>query len=278
MSGAAREGYRASHLGRGKALDYDRDFWSPNSAKGMDWALEQRLLDLIFARHLFPPPARAVDFACGTGRILAYLENHVLDTTGVDVSPDMLAIARERCRHSRLIEQDVTVAKPTELDGSVQLVTAFRFFLNAEPALRRDALGWIRSVLTPDGHLVANFHLNPRSLRGSYLRMRWAGRRLHPMLSPAEVERLLTEAGFDIVARYGYEFLPFRRDGVQLAAAPLRRWVEGLLLGRPVLNRVAGAFIVVAKVATGSDVLPTGRAAVAANPSGSPSVNPDSAT
>jgi SAM-dependent methyltransferase len=252
MSDAAQAGYRESHLGRGKALDYDQGFWSTNSAKSLDWALEQRLLDLVFARHLFPPPTRAVDFACGTGRVLAYLETRVNDTTGVDVSPDMLAIARERCRRSRLLQQDVTVARPEGFDGSIQLVTAFRFFLNAEPALRRAGLAWIRSVLTPDGHLVANFHLNPRSLRGTYLRMRWMGRRLTPMLSPADVERLLTEAGFDLVARYSYQFLPFRREGAHLAVAPLRRWIEGMLVGRRILGRVGGAFLVVANVSTGS--------------------------
>jgi SAM-dependent methyltransferase len=252
MNDGAQEGYRESHVGRRKALDYDQGFWSVHSAKGLHWALEQRLLDVVFTRHLFPPPTRAVDFACGTGRILAYLETRVDDTTGVDVSPDMLAIARERCRRSRLLQQDVTVARPEGFDGAVQLVTAFRFFLNAEPALRRNALAWIRSALTADGHLVANFHLNPHSLRGTYLRIRWRGRRLNPMLSPADVERLLTDAGFDVVARYGYEFLPFRREGAHLFAVPLRWWIERRLVGRPILSRVGGAFVVVAKVSTRS--------------------------
>jgi SAM-dependent methyltransferase len=257
MRDGAEEGYRDSHLGRRKAVDYDQGFWSLNSAKGLDWALEQHLLDVVFARHLSPPPTRAVDFACGTGRILAYLETRVDDTTGVDVSPDMLAIARERCRRSRLLQRDVTVARPEGFDGTIQLVTAFRFFLNAEPTLRRDALAWIRSALTADGHLVANFHLNPRSLRGTYLRIRWRGRRLNPMLSPADVERLLTDAGFDVVARYGYQFLPFRRAGAHLVAAPVRWWIERRLVGRRILGSVGGAFLVVAKVSSRSVVQPT---------------------
>lgn len=239
--------YRTCHLGAAKARDYDRDFWSPHSAKGLGWELEQDLLDIVFERHLLPAPRRAVDFACGTGRVLAYLERRVRQSFGIDVSPDMLALARDRCRSSTLIRHDVTHSAPTEVPAPIDVITAFRFFLNAGPQLRGDVLSWMRATLAPTGHLVANFHLNPASARGGYLRLRWAGKQRTPMLRPEEADDLLRDAGFSVVARYGYEFLPYRGEGARLLAAPMRRRIEHGLLDRPRLAGLGNTFLIVAR-------------------------------
>ena len=51
---------------------------------------------------------RAVDLGCGTGRTGAWLQAHgVAHIDGVDVTPEMLSVARERGVHDRLIEADV---------------------------------------------------------------------------------------------------------------------------------------------------------------------------
>lgn len=241
--------YRVSHRGAGKAAEYDHDFWSFGSAKFQSWTIERRLLARVFDELLAAPPERALDFACGTGRVLAELEQRVPATVGIDVSPEMLAIAGRRCTRSRLICADVTSgaeASP-QLDRPFDLVTSFRFFLNAEPGLRRASLQWLHGHLSPQGRLVANFHLNPNSLRGLYLRARWRGHRRVPMLSIGEIERLLAEAGFAIVDVQGYEYLPYRRDGAALALPHLRARVEDLLFARPGLRRVAGCHLVVAR-------------------------------
>ena len=246
-TGEALVGYRMAHQDANHARYYDRDFWSPSSAKGLNWEIEQRILDRVFERHLHPPPSRAVDFACGTGRVLQYLEGRVNETIGIDVSAQMLALARPRCSRSQLVQHDVTVTPLVDLPHPIHLVTAFRFFLNAEPNLRRDGLAWMRSVLRPNGVLVANFHLNPASLRGRYLRMRWAGRQRVPMLAPRAADEMLAAAGFDVLARYGYEYLPYRREGTRLWAPALRRRLEMLLFDKPRIAALGGAFIVVAR-------------------------------
>ena len=240
--------YRDSHLDAAKAQDYDAGFWRSGTAKAVNWELEQQLLDLVFDRHLPRRPEHAVDFACGTGRVLQYLEHRVPTTTGIDVSAEMLKLTGQRCSRSALIRCDVTRGESPDVRGDVDLVTTFRFLLNAEPSLRVDALRWIRSVLGPGGYLVANFHLNPLSLRGRYLRLRWRGQPVIPMLSPAEARSLLAAAGFTTVACYGYEYLPYRRDGESLVAPRLRQRLEGALLDRPRLAGVGGAFIMAARV------------------------------
>lgn len=238
--------YRKSHLGSAKALEYDRDFARPESAKGLSWQLEQRLLDRVLEHDLPRAPAGALDVACGTGRVLAYLERRVERCTGVDVSPAMLAVAGERCRHAALVESDLVDLDPAQLGHPVELVTAFRFLLNAEPELRTAALRWIHSALPREGRLVANFHLNPNSIRGAYLRVRGL-RSSQPMISPGQARDLLDRCGFAVERCYGYEFLPFRRAGTSLAWPRLRKAIELSMLGRRRASPIAGAFLLVAR-------------------------------
>jgi SAM-dependent methyltransferase len=50
----------------------------------------------------------AADLGCGTGRTGAWLRDHGVEAVdGVDLTPEMLAVARERGVHRRLIEADV---------------------------------------------------------------------------------------------------------------------------------------------------------------------------
>ena len=113
---------------------YDRDLWDLNTARGLEWLLEQGILDELLAGR---PPARvAIDFACGTGRVLEYLAGHASEVIGVDISPAMLEVARRRCPDARLVEGDITV-DPELVTESADIVTAFRFLLNAEPRCAR---------------------------------------------------------------------------------------------------------------------------------------------
>jgi len=59
------------------------------------WDLEQAALrDLIGALK----PRRALDFACGTGRIASFVENAFpeLAIDGIDISESMLDVARKK--------------------------------------------------------------------------------------------------------------------------------------------------------------------------------------
>jgi SAM-dependent methyltransferase len=238
-------GYSATHLGRQKAHSYDADLWTTSSAKGLTWMVEQLLLDRIFA-SLPAPPATALDFACGTGRVLKYLLDRGIDATGVDISPDMLELASDRCSRATLVQGDV-IAQPELVPGPFDVATAFRFFLNAEPELRVDVARWLRGVVRPGGHLVANFHLNPVSARGLYTRARMRGDAAMPMMTIAQATDLVRAGGFEPISVHGYDVLPFRRDGNPLALPRLRSWAERHLFDRRGIERVAATFIVVAR-------------------------------
>ena len=84
----------------------------------MDIALLGELTDPAWSKI-----ERAADLGCGTGRTAAWLHEHgVAAIDGVDLTPEMLAVARERGLHERLIEADVSA---TGLEtGAYDLVIA----------------------------------------------------------------------------------------------------------------------------------------------------------
>jgi len=226
-----------------EARAYDEAVRNPATAMALDWLVEQRLLTDILGSWA-GPECRAADFACGTGRVLQFLESICQDPVGIDISPSMLALARRRCPDATLICGDVTV-QPDLVPDTFDIVTAFRFFLNADSSLRADALNWMRSAVRVGGLVVANFHLTPRSARGAYLRLH-AAEQL-PMCSTAQAEELFTKHGFTVRQFLGYNFLPYRRDGRKLLATAARRAVELTLAGHKRLLPVAGSFLVVAE-------------------------------
>jgi O-antigen/teichoic acid export membrane protein/SAM-dependent methyltransferase len=245
--------YRESHLGAAKARSYDEDLWDPRAAKGLDWLVEQRLLADILRSDRSLEPSSAADFACGTGRVLEFLGRYFPDSVGIDVSSDMLALARARCPQATLILGDVTTT-PGLAPGPFDLITAFRFFLNAEPRLRSEALAWMRASLQPRGLVVANFHLNPASLRGMYLRLRMNPAERIPMMGIADARRLFADNGFTVRRILGYSYLPYRRDGRNLWGPGARRRAEMIMAGSKILQPVAGSFLMVATLKpSGSD-------------------------
>jgi predicted TPR repeat methyltransferase len=201
---SAPPSYRESHLNKGS--DY-HDRFRDNPRRQLLWRLEQELLGRILRRHLGQRPIDHLDFACGTGRILALLEDRTRSSTGVDVSPSMLAIARTHVHRAELIEADLT--RSEVLAGRrFDLITAFRFFPNAEPELRREALAALAARLGDDAILVFNNHCHLAGLSYRLARLASRGRVAHSGMWDAEVATLVAGAGLEIRARYHAGVLP----------------------------------------------------------------------
>jgi SAM-dependent methyltransferase len=191
---AATESYRRSHLGRGD--EYDTSLASSPFDDYLSRAEELylgRLLGTVLPARI----GRYLDFACGTGRITRQLESRADESFGVDISPSMLRAARARCRFTEFVHADHTdfTCETHELSG-FDVVTAFRFFGNAEPALRRDSLTAINRALRNGGYLILDNHRNPHAL--AQWAQRLTGGRSRLTLSYFELRRLLQQAGFRI--------------------------------------------------------------------------------
>ena len=196
-------GYRDSHLDKG--ADYHRRF-TENPYRRMMWGFEQRFLLEILRGIPASEELLHLDFACGTGRILAFLEGRVGRSVGVDVSESMLATARAENPDLDLRRIDIT-RTTAWTDETFDLVTAFRFFPNAESELRREVLHALRQVVSDGGRLVFNNHMNRESLPYRLMRMRGKEPAL-PWMSHAEIAPVLEDSGWDVERTFHVGLLP----------------------------------------------------------------------
>ncbi len=251
-SGPGATDYRRSHMGAALAASYHDDFTA--RLPGRYWAaVEQPLLAELLAEATARPLGEQhhLDVASGSGRVLAWLQPRVARSTAIDISDDMLAHARATVPGATFVVGDASAMRfPQRFD----LVTAFRFFLNAGPELRADVLDRIGECLAPGGLLVANIHAQPWSTLGLWRRAKRAlGRPADQVLTAAAFERLLARHGFEVVAERTYGYLPLTRrvgpgraaDAFCAADRRLNRWL-------PARNPLACCWLVAARRATGT--------------------------
>jgi SAM-dependent methyltransferase len=196
--------YRTTHMGpESWAKDYDARLFAPGSFDAAIWESEQRLLDRIVLEHV-PRRQRYLDFACGTGRVLSHLERSFATSVGLDISATMLGVARERVRTARLVEGDPT-RDPGVLGGRrFDFISAFRFFLNAQPSLRDAAMGFLASALRDnDSRLLFNVHGNRFSTRAVVAAKAKLTREQFSSMSIAESVGLAARHGLEVVEWYG---------------------------------------------------------------------------
>lgn len=113
-----------------------------------------------------------LELGCGTGRLLVPIARAGYQVAGVDKSPEMVAIARERLASAGLPDDCVRTGDMTRLDGFADdhfklVFCAINSFLHLE--CREDQLATlaaVRRVLHDDGILVLDiFHPTPGSLQ-----------------------------------------------------------------------------------------------------------------
>lgn len=245
------QSYRWSHTSADRANRYDRRYaeWNHDT---MLWSLEQGLLLREVARlRKTKPIIEYLDFACGTGRVLSFLEPRVDKAAGIDIAESMLAVARRKVKNAQLICCDISVESgPPE--ARYDLITAFRFLLNAEPALRVAALKALaRRLRDRESRLIVNNHNN----LSSYKILAWPVYRLRrallsrPMpnyLTLRQAKRIFAAAGLELAAAHGYGQFSAR----VLHLLPLTRLhrIESALVDAALLWRIATHQIYVARL------------------------------
>jgi SAM-dependent methyltransferase len=114
-------------------------------------------VDQIEALLQLRPPRRILDLPCGQGRHAIELARRGYQVTGVDVSPYMLGVARERADASgvraRWLAGDMREALPGEtFDVVLNLFTSFGYF--DDEADDRRAVRAAASMLAPGGQFL----------------------------------------------------------------------------------------------------------------------------
>lgn len=114
--------------------------------------LAYRDLPEIFSAHV--NGKKAMDFGCGTGRSTRFLEKHGFDTVGVDISADMLKIARKTDPNGdyRLIDD----GDPGQFGDNTYDLILSAFTFDNIPTMEKKLmiLSEMGRVLKPEGRFV----------------------------------------------------------------------------------------------------------------------------
>lgn len=216
LSGHARS-YRDRFRELPDALSYDQHEYSPYSYPALLSRIEQGFLSAIVGElSATLKEVHYLDFACGTGRVISFLQPRVDTATGVDVSPSMLSLARQKVPDATIVQADIT-SDPQALAGPFDLITAFRFVLNAEPDLRYAAFSRLSELLRDERSvLIFNNHIN----LWSYKLATWPAQRvarfagqpsgMGNFLTSKQVHELCSACGLMIERVYGCGFLSRR--------------------------------------------------------------------
>lgn len=231
--------YSSRFQGQDFGASWDAEVYRPGSWDSFIWELQREVLLGVAGelRAALGRPLRYLDFACGSGRVLCTLEPFAERSVGIDISDDMLAAARKKVRQATLVRGDF-VANPKLVEGTFDLITSFRFFLNTEPEMRRAVLARLAERLDgPRARLVFNVHGNSTSVLGLRGLVPFAGGKANTMAVP-EMRQLIDDAGLEIEAWYGHGLVPRRlhvgplasitRVIDRLAAHPGQRWMRAL--------------------------------------------------
>jgi SAM-dependent methyltransferase len=116
--------------------------------------LERALLS-AFADLTRPLPGPVADLGCGPGYATAHLHRSGLDVFGVDLSPEMIAIARRS--HPQLRFELGTMTALDLPDGILSGALCRYSLIHTPPADIPVILAEIHRVLAPGGHLLLGF-------------------------------------------------------------------------------------------------------------------------
>lgn len=166
---------------------------------------DRAILGLFADLVLVSGAGQVVDLGCGPGRITAHLIALGVEAFGIDLSPTMVAVARQRYPGLRFAEGDIT--RLDIADGSLVGAAAWYSIIHTPPERLARLLGEFHRVLRPQGYLVLAFQVGDEQIRlthayGHEIELD-AYRR-----SPDEVANLLETVGFGITARLTRAAIP----------------------------------------------------------------------
>jgi SAM-dependent methyltransferase len=132
-----------------------------------DYARESERLQLLLERHAQRSIRTLLDVVCGTGQHLAYLKRHYT-VEGLDLDPEMLTVARERCPDVSFNSGDMRVFDlGRRFDAVVCLFSSIAYCRS--PAELAQAIGRMATHTNPGGLVIVEPFLPPEKFKPGHL-------------------------------------------------------------------------------------------------------------
>ncbi|HEY1516426.1 MAG TPA: class I SAM-dependent methyltransferase [Solirubrobacteraceae bacterium] len=187
-------------------LSEQRALWSSNPR---DWAAiaepqNRKLFDELLDLTEVAAGTRLLDIACGSGYAAALAAARGADVTGIDLTPALLEIARERTPDGSFLEGEMDALPLPDAQFDVDIaINGFQFALDPGRAFAEAA-----RVLVPGGRLGAATFAEPERNEGTALHLAMKalvdepaddGYAPYALSSPGGLERMLEPAGLRLV-------------------------------------------------------------------------------
>ncbi|MFF1838721.1 class I SAM-dependent DNA methyltransferase [Streptomyces sp. NPDC058231] len=138
------------------AADYERLLRDELDAKPLDRAMLAAFSELVRA----PGNGPVADLGCGPGRVTAHLHALGVDAFGIDLSPEMIAVAGRRYPGLRFAEGSMTALELD--DGTLGGIVAWYSTVHTPPELLPTVFAECHRVLAPGGHMLLAFKVGDR--------------------------------------------------------------------------------------------------------------------
>lgn len=241
--------YRTSHTSDGKGNVYHDSFSKFPFRKQM-WEWEKKELKKIFANYTHSKSS-ILDFACGTGRILTFLTTQSDNITGVDLSDSMLEVSKKNLPNVELVKADITRDNVFKGKRQFDVITAFRFFLNAQNSLRKEVLEALHPLLKDEGIFIFNNHGNAFNLDvnlGRWIHIKNLFRKPenriaynYHSLTGYKLKKLLDNAGFEIIEKHHRSIIPVLGEKTSFNVSKINKLEDlfsSLVLFRPFARNI----------------------------------------
>lgn len=206
------------------AAAYAERFKAELEAKPFDRAMLTAFAEIV--RSAGSGEGQVVEVGSGPGRVTAYLHRLGAAISGIDLSPEMVALARRTYPDLRFDEG--AMAALDLKDGALSGLVAWYSIIHTPPELLPSVFAEFDRVLAPGGHLLLAFQVGDEVLHFTEGFGHEVSLDFH-RLSPDRVTEQLSQVGFVLQARLVREpdgsekvpqaYLVFRKPG-ESAQAP----------------------------------------------------------